>query len=58
MDGVVIPCRPRRRLICSNRLNRSIKRTSGKCVKPKIDVVNWGGSESVEGEVDSAYPAD
>ena len=26
----------------------------GKCVKPEIDVVNWGGSESVEGEVGSA----
>ena len=52
VDGVVIPCRPR--LICSNRPNRSHKRTSGKCVNPEIDVVNWGGSESIGVDVGPA----
>ena len=38
----------------SNRSNRSLKRTSGNCVNPEIDVVNWGGSESVGVDVGPA----
>ena len=38
----------------ANRPNRSLKRTSGKCVNPEIDVVNWGGSESIGVDVGPA----